>query len=218
MTPRGLFQTLELGTASGRTILRAQLPRPLRGGLVVRLSLLRAGGLPLGTNAGLGAQPVSAGTLRLRGFRAGGRPVPTDFGSWTGGPGVRATGSSVRYLLTPDTGVATGVFRGGIYAGSNPAIYPANNYFPASMSAVGFMDLAGGNYRISALSPYIAAGTGGTTPGANLDMLGAAMTQMGAPICTFASRLITPIAVVTAQPNSGARRRSMSSAIFVCGL
>src|SRR5204862_56407 len=84
----GLFQTLDLGPASGRTTLRAQLPRPLRGGLVVRLSLLRAGELPLGTNAGLGAQPVSAGTLRLGDFRAGGRPVPTDFGSWTGGPGV----------------------------------------------------------------------------------------------------------------------------------
>ena len=111
MTPRGLFETLDLGLASGRTTLRAQLPRPLRGGLVVRLSLLRAGELPLGTNAGLGAQPVSAGTLRLGDFRAGGRPVPTDFGSWTGGPGVHATGSSVRYLLTPDTGVATGVFR-----------------------------------------------------------------------------------------------------------
>ncbi|MGZ4317861.1 MAG: hypothetical protein ACXVRD_00865 [Gaiellaceae bacterium] len=111
MTPRGLFQTLDLGTASGRTTLRAQLPPAVRGGLVVRLSFLRGGGLPLGTNAGLGAQPVSAGTLRLGSFRAGGKAVPAGFASWTGGPGVHATGSRVRYLLTPDTGVAIGVFR-----------------------------------------------------------------------------------------------------------
>ena len=37
--------------------------------------------------------------------------LATDYAEWTGGQGVRAAGSSVRYALTPDFGVAIGVFR-----------------------------------------------------------------------------------------------------------
>jgi len=69
---------------------------------------------------------------------------------------------------------ATGVFRGGIYAGSNPAIYPSGNYFPAAMSAVGFVDLAGGNYRLSSTSLYRNAAIDGTDVGCNIDALNAA--------------------------------------------
>ena len=111
MSSRGLFTTLDLGTARGSTTLRAALPPALRGSLLVRLSFLRAGGLPIGTNAGLGAQPLTEGTLRLGPFRADGHALATDYAEWTGGQGVRAAGSTVRYLLTPDTGVAIGVFR-----------------------------------------------------------------------------------------------------------
>ena len=111
MSPRRLFTTLDLGTVRGSTTLRAPLPPALRGGLLVRLSFLRAGGLPIGTNAGLGAQPRTEGTLRLGAFRAGGQTLATDYAEWTGGQGVRATGSTVRYLLTPDSGIAIGVFR-----------------------------------------------------------------------------------------------------------
>lgn len=68
----------------------------------------------------------------------------------------------------------TGVFRDGIFAGSNPATYPANNYYPPSMSAVGFVDLAGGNYRLSSTSPYRNRSTDGTDVGVDVDALNAA--------------------------------------------
>ena len=68
----------------------------------------------------------------------------------------------------------TGTFLGGIYAGSNPAIYPVGNYYPASMSAVGFINLPGGNYRLAATSPYHNAATDGTDVGCNIDALNAA--------------------------------------------
>jgi hypothetical protein len=60
-------------------------------------------------------------------------------------------------------------FADGIFAGSNPASYPAGNYYPASMSAVGFVDLAGGNYRLSTASAYLTAATDGTAVGCNID-------------------------------------------------
>jgi len=68
----------------------------------------------------------------------------------------------------------TGVFVDGIYAGSNPAAYPVGNYYPTSMTAVGFVDLAGGNYRLSTTSPYYRAGSDGTDVGCNIDALNAA--------------------------------------------
>ena len=67
-----------------------------------------------------------------------------------------------------------GVFRGAIFAGSNPAAYPPGNYYPASMSAVGFMNLTGTNYRLSATSPFRNAATDGTDVGCNIDALNAA--------------------------------------------
>jgi len=67
-----------------------------------------------------------------------------------------------------------GVFRDGIFAGSNPSVYPPNNYYPPSLSAVGFIDLAGGNYRLSSTSPYRNAATDGTDVGCNIDAVNAA--------------------------------------------
>lgn len=67
-----------------------------------------------------------------------------------------------------------GQFLNGIFAGSDPAIYPAGNYFPPSMSAVGFVDLTAGNYRLSATSLYQSAASDGTSVGANIDAINAA--------------------------------------------
>jgi hypothetical protein len=67
-----------------------------------------------------------------------------------------------------------GVFKDGIFAGSNPAIYPVNNYYPTGMSTVGFVDLTGGNYRLATTSPYRNAATDGTDVGCNIDALDAA--------------------------------------------
>ncbi len=75
------------------------------------------------------------------------------------------------------------VFQRNIIAGGNAAIYPADNLFPSSLDAVGFLDPAGGNYRLAASSPYKNAATDGTDIGANMDALGAATASVisGAP-------------------------------------
>ena len=54
-------------------------------------------------------------------------------------------------------------------------IYPAGNYFPASFSEIGFVDLASGNYRLASSSPYKGKATDGTDPGADIDALQAAL-------------------------------------------
>ena len=52
--------------------------------------------------------------------------------------------------------------------------YPADNFFPL-LNEVGFVDLASGNYRLAATSPYKNAGTDGRDPGADLDLIDAAI-------------------------------------------
>jgi hypothetical protein len=61
-----------------------------------------------------------------------------------------------------------------VFAGANPSIFPAGNYYPAMMSGVGFVDLAGGNYRLAATSLYRGAATDGTDVGCNINALNAA--------------------------------------------
>jgi len=51
-----------------------------------------------------------------------------------------------------------------IIAGA-PSIYPANNFFPATGGAVGFIDVAGGNYALASTSAFKRAGTDGTDIG-----------------------------------------------------
>lgn len=55
--------------------------------------------------------------------------------------------------------------------------YPSDNFFPASLEAVGFVDHAGGNYRLAPFSPYRKAGTDGKDIGADIDALQPSMTQ-----------------------------------------
>ena len=44
--------------------------------------------------------------------------------------------------------------------------YPAGNFFPANMTAVRFVNYAGGDYALAATSPYSKAATDGTAIGA----------------------------------------------------
>ena len=53
--------------------------------------------------------------------------------------------------------------------GVTQAAYPPENHFPASRDAVGFVNLAGGNYRLATSSPYRNAGTDGKNLGADID-------------------------------------------------
>jgi hypothetical protein len=64
-----------------------------------------------------------------------------------------------------------GRFAKSVFAGSDARLYPAGNYYPATMSGVGFVDLAGGNYRLASTSPYRGAATDGSDVGCNIDAL-----------------------------------------------
>jgi hypothetical protein len=66
-------------------------------------------------------------------------------------------------------------------AGGNASLYPADNFFPSSLAAVGFVNQAGGNYRLASSSPYRAAGTDGRDLGADIDALEAARASAGTP-------------------------------------
>jgi hypothetical protein len=49
----------------------------------------------------------------------------------------------------------------------NAGAYPAGNFFPADVTALRFVNYAGGNYALAANSPYKHAATDGTAIGAN---------------------------------------------------
>jgi hypothetical protein len=53
-------------------------------------------------------------------------------------------------------------------------IYPAGNYYPWTTNDIGFVDLAGGNYRLAQTSAYRGQGTDGRDPGCDIDALLAA--------------------------------------------
>jgi hypothetical protein len=58
-----------------------------------------------------------------------------------------------------------------IIAGADPGSYPAGNYYPATLGAVGFVDMAGHNYALSANSPYVQGATDGTAVGCDVSQL-----------------------------------------------
>ncbi len=62
-----------------------------------------------------------------------------------------------------------------VLAGGTSSDYPAGNFFPATLGNVGFVDLAGGNYRLASGSPYRGAGTDGKDVGADIDAIQAAI-------------------------------------------
>ena len=66
-------------------------------------------------------------------------------------------------------------FKRNAIVGGKASLYPADNFFPATYDAVGFVDRAGGNYRLAPSSPFKGAGEGGTDVGADIDALTAAI-------------------------------------------
>jgi hypothetical protein len=65
-------------------------------------------------------------------------------------------------------------FQDNIIAAAPASSYPTGNFYPSALSAVGFVDLANGNYRLSSSSSYRNAGTDGKDIGANIDAINAA--------------------------------------------
>jgi len=68
-----------------------------------------------------------------------------------------------------------GVFKKNVIAGGRSSLYPADNFFPPSTEAVKFVDQAGGNYSLSASSPYKSAATDGRSIGCDMNALRAAL-------------------------------------------
>ena len=67
-----------------------------------------------------------------------------------------------------------GTFSGNVMIGPRAGVvYPAGNAYPAAASDVGFVDLAGENYRLAANSRFRRPGSDGRAPGANIDSLDA---------------------------------------------
>lgn len=80
--------------------------------------------------------------------------------------------------------------------GSKSWTWPAGNYFPADMAAVGFVDMTAGDYRLSDISPLKGAADDGTDIGCRFDLLNAAFQppQPPPPVITESTlRLILSI-------------------------
>jgi hypothetical protein len=63
------------------------------------------------------------------------------------------------------------VFQANVIVGGNSGAYPSGNFFPSSTSGVGFVDVNGGDYRLSSSSPYRSRGTDGQDIGVNVSAL-----------------------------------------------
>jgi hypothetical protein len=63
-------------------------------------------------------------------------------------------------------------FKKNVIVGVPPEMsYPANNFQPSLLNLVGFVDLAGGDYRLAPASPYKKAGADGKDVGCDLSAL-----------------------------------------------
>ena len=67
------------------------------------------------------------------------------------------------------------VFSKNVIAGAKSGDYPSDNFYPASLEQVGFVDFAGGNYRLASSSRFRKAAPDGKDVGCNIDALGAAL-------------------------------------------
>jgi hypothetical protein len=62
--------------------------------------------------------------------------------------------------------------------GGPASSYPADNFFPSSIDAVGFVDRQSGNYRLAASSPYKRAASDGRDPGADINAVAPAVARV----------------------------------------
>ncbi len=67
-----------------------------------------------------------------------------------------------------NTFAAGWIFASNIVIGASPTTYPANNFYPSTTTATGFVDFANANYRLTSTSPYLNKATDGTNPGADI--------------------------------------------------
>jgi hypothetical protein len=60
------------------------------------------------------------------------------------------------------------IFRRNVFTAGHAATYPPDNFFPATVTAVGFADIAGGSYQLTAASPLLTSATDGSPVGADV--------------------------------------------------
>jgi hypothetical protein len=74
-----------------------------------------------------------------------------------------------------NTSIATyfpgSTFSKNVIPGAPEASYPENNFYPASLDDVGFVNAGGGDYHLKSDSPYAKAATDGRDVGADIDAL-----------------------------------------------
>jgi uncharacterized protein (TIGR03437 family) len=83
---------------------------------------------------------------------------------------ARGSGNAGINYYFPD-----GVIRKNVIAGADANSYPADNFYPASLSQVGFEGPALGDYRLSPSSPFKNAGTDRRDPGCDFEALNRAL-------------------------------------------
>jgi hypothetical protein len=106
ITRTGGAQGIRLGTTTSKQ-LAANVPTSARGGLLVSFTFdLTNTGLHGVPNAGINAQALSQGNLRLGRPRVDGRSLPLDFASWTGSGGLTVKGPGRIHYVVTDVQVA----------------------------------------------------------------------------------------------------------------
>jgi hypothetical protein len=93
--------------------------------------------------------------------------------------------------------------------------FPADNYFPSSLAAVGFVDLANHNYVLAPGTPYVGAGTDGKDVGADFTAMAAAMAAASspAPAPTPPSNTPSASAGVSTSPSAPAQSTAAAQAV-----
>ena len=84
--------------------------------------------------------------------------------------GIAGTGTGAG-AATLSTYFPGSIVAGNVIAGGRASVHPPDNFFPVSLEMVGFVNRAGGNYRLTAASRYRRVGTDGRDPGVDLDAL-----------------------------------------------
>lgn len=88
---------------------------------------------------------------------------PTMYGVFGSG---QSEGTGALGVYAPD-----GALVGNVIVGANMASYPAGNFFPATVDAVGFVDLVGEDFGLVPGSIYAGVASDGTDPGASMALV-----------------------------------------------
>jgi hypothetical protein len=128
-----------------------------------------------------------------------------NIGAWPVSGSSRAEGNPTLDFYTP-----AATFLKNALIGRNEALYPAGNFFPPDIGAVGFTSIADNNYRLAAGSPYRDAGTDGKDLGADPDGAEDALRELrlvvidikpgeNPPEINTKSRGILPLAILSSR-------------------